>query len=115
MDDKRTLTVKINGVDYPAAPLEQGQLVSIQLIKKVKSATVLDILSNLIKASLGDDAHSDVVLAMAAGELDLKGLMGVLTDLAKATADAKDDSAGPRPKKPQGLDVATKLSSDGGE
>jgi hypothetical protein len=39
----------------------------------------------------------------------------VLTDLAKATADAKDDSAGPRPKKPQGLDVATKLSSDGGE
>lgn len=93
-DNKRTLTVKINGADYPAAPLDQGQLVAIQLIKKVKPATVLDILSNLVKASLGEDAHSDVVLAMAAGELDLKGLMGVLTDLAKATADAKLPSNG---------------------
>lgn len=115
MDDKRTLTVKINGVDYPAAPLDQGQLVAIQLIKKVKSTTVLDILSNLVKASLGDDAHSDVVLAMAAGELDLKGLMGVLTDLAKATADAKDDSAGTRPKKTQAAAYPKISVTDGGE
>lgn len=100
MDDKRTLTVTINGTGYPAAPLDQGQLVAIQLIKKVKSATVLDILSNLVKAAFGEDTHSEVVLLMAAGELDIKGLMGVLTDLAKATADAKDDK--PRVQKSDG-------------
>lgn len=92
-DDKRTLSVTINGKDYAAAPLDQGQLVAIQLIKSVAPGTVLNILSSLIKASLGDNAHADVILAMAAGELDLKGLMDVLVDLAKATAAAKTDHA----------------------
>lgn len=112
MDDKRTLTVMIDGTSYRAAPLDQGQLVAIQLIKKVKPGTVLDILSNLIKASLGDDAHSDVVLLMAAGHLDLKGLMGVLTDLAKATADAKDGNPQAAPSEDEYPKIRV---TDGGE
>lgn len=114
-DDKRTLTLKINGADYPAAPLDQGQLVAIQLIKSVAPHTVLGILSSLIKASLGESAHAQVILAMAAGELDIKGLMNVLTDLAKATADAKEDSAGPQPKKPKAVAYPKISVTDGGE
>lgn len=94
MDDKRTLTLHILGSDRPAAPLESGQLVAIQFIKSVSPSAVFDILSSIVLSSLGEDVHREVALAMATADLDMSGLMQILTDLAKATADAADAANG---------------------
>lgn len=91
MDDtQRTLKIKVGGNEYPAAPFEQAQVMALQMVRDVEPATVIKILSGLVKFSLGPAAQSDVLVMLATGEIDEHGLIKVLMDIAKATAEAKE-------------------------
>lgn len=89
-DTQRTLKIKVGGNEYPAAPFEQAQVMALQMVRDVEPATVIKILSGLVKFSLGPAAQSDVLVMLATGEIDEHGLIKVLMDIAKATAEAKE-------------------------
>lgn len=119
MDDTtRTLKVKVKDTWYPAAPLDEGQLVALQLLKTVPPEKILGILGATIGAAFGAETYTALVLRMASRELDVSDLMQGLTNLAKATSDAKEKAAKLAARKavkgqPAGLDVAGGLPSDG--
>lgn len=93
MDDKaaeRTLKIKVGETEYAAAPFGQAQVMALQMIKGVEGATVIKILSGLVKFSLGEEAQGEVLVMLAEGTIDEHGLIKVLMDIAKATAEAKE-------------------------
>ena len=93
MDDKqRNFKVTIGGVVYAAAPLSHGQLVSAQLIKKVPAGSQLHLISGLFRGSLGDDAHTDLVLRLSYDELSMTDWIEALTAIA-ALSNAAEEAA----------------------
>lgn len=91
MDDKqRNLKVSIGGVEYSAAPFDEGQLTAIQLIKAVPDDAKLRVISGVFRGSLGDDAHTDLVLRLSYGELSMADWLKALSTLAEMTGKAKD-------------------------
>jgi hypothetical protein len=91
MDDiARTLKVTVKDETYAAAPLDEGQLVALQLLRSVPEVKILGVLGALFKSSFGEDAYTDIVTRMALNQVDIHDLMGALTDLAKATGEVKE-------------------------
>lgn len=91
MDDiQRNLKVTIGGVEYAAAPFDEGQLAATQLIKTIPDDAKLKLISGLFKGSLGDDAHTDLVLRMSRAELSMKDWLDALRAIAQLTGDGKD-------------------------
>lgn len=96
--DKATVTIL--GTDYPAAPFGPEQLVAIPLIKQVATSTAMKLIFKLFRVTLGQEAHDDIALALAGGDLDFKGLIQIISDLADVTAAdklSKEPFAGPAP------------------
>lgn len=94
MDDntaERTLKIKINGTEYAAAPFGTPQVMALQMVKSVSGSTVIKILGGLVLFSLGEDAQTEVLIQMATGDLDEHGLIKILTDIAKASSEEKED------------------------
>lgn len=93
MDDEtqRTLKIKINGTEYAAAPFEQAQVMALQMVRSVQSTTVIKILAGLVKFSLGEEAQAEVLVMLAEGDINEKDLIQILMDVAKATAEEKED------------------------
>lgn len=93
MDDTTqndTPTITILGQDYPASPLGPEQLVAIPLIKQVATSTAIKLIFKLFLVSLGQEAHDDVTLALAGGDIDFAGLLKIVSDLADVTAKAQN-------------------------
>lgn len=89
MDDtQRIFKVTIGGVEYAAAPFDEGQLTATQLIKAVPDAVKLRVISGLFRGSLGDDAHTDLVLRLSYAELSMADWLEALRDIAKLTGEA---------------------------
>lgn len=109
MDDtQRNLKVTIGGKEYAAAPLDEGQLIAVQLIKAVPDDAKLRVISGLFRGSLGDDAHTDLVLRLSYAELTMKDWVGALSDIAKMTGDAN-------PELKKTADAEAAAPADGGE
>lgn len=89
-DTQRTLKIKVGETEYPAAPFGQAQIMALQMVRGVEGATVIKILSGLVKFSLGEEAQGEVLVMLAEGTIDEHGLIKVLMDVAKATVDAKE-------------------------
>jgi hypothetical protein len=114
MDDAnahRTLQIKIAGHHYPAAPLGQGQLVAIQMIRSLPPETVLSVISGVLENSLGETARNKLITQMASGTLELKDLVGALSSLAEATAEQRKNASAGGP--PRTLDIAGRLPEHG--
>lgn len=90
MDDtQRTLRIRIGSKTYPAAPFNEAQAVALQLVKTLPPEAQLRVISGTLRSSLGDDAHTDLTVAMASGELSLKDWINALERIAKKTGEAK--------------------------
>ena len=105
-DKQRDFKVTIGGVEYAAALFDEGQLTATQLIKAVPDDAKLRVISGLFRGSLGDDAHTDLVLRLSYGELSMKDWLQALRDIAELTGKAKETG---------GTDVATTELPSGGE
>ena len=116
-DNARTLTIDIKGHLYDAAPLDEGQMVAIQLIRSLPETSILPVLGSLLRAALGDDGYTGLIVRMSASEVSLQDLMAGLTNLAKATGDAKTEAKKATKKRIPGdrgtLDIAGELPGDG--
>ena len=98
MDDKqRDFKVTIGGQEYAAAPLSQGQLISAQLIKKVPAESQLHLISGLFRGSLGDDAHTELVLRLSYDELSMTDWIEALTAIAALSTAAEETDDVPLP------------------
>lgn len=86
---ERPYAVTILGRDYPAAPFGAEQLVAIPLLKQVSTSTAMKLIFKLFVATLGQEAHDDIALALAGGDIDFSGLLKIVSDLADVTAKAK--------------------------
>lgn len=95
MDDEitRTLRVKVKDVWYTTSPLDEGQLVALQLLKTLPPTSILGVLGAVIGACFGAEQYAALVLRMAGQELDVSDLMQALTKLAEATGKAKEKEA----------------------
>lgn len=90
MDDaSRTLKIKINGTEYPAAPFGETQVMALQMLRNVQGATIINILGGLVKFSLGEEVRDEVLVLLASGELELEALIAMLKDIVTAQAEAK--------------------------
>lgn len=90
MDDtQRNLKVTIGRVEYAAAPFDEGQLAATQLIKTIPDDAKLRLISGLFRGSLGEDAHTDLVLRMSRAELSMKDWLDALRTIAQLTGDGK--------------------------
>lgn len=92
-DKQRNLKVTIGGQEYAAAPFDEGQLTATQLIKAVPDDAKLRVISGLFRGSLGDDAHTELVLRLSYAELSMKDWLGALSDIAKMTGEASKQTS----------------------
>lgn len=94
MDDtQRTLRIRIGSKTYPAAPLNEAQAVALQLVKALPPEAQLRVISSTLRASIGDDAHTELTVAMASGELSLKDWISALEKIAKKTGELNQTDA----------------------
>jgi hypothetical protein len=89
-EPERPSTIVILGRDYPASPFGPEQLVAIPLLKQVSTSTAVKLIFKLFLVTLGQEAHDDISLALAGGDIDFAGLVKIVSDLADVTAKAKD-------------------------
>lgn len=114
-DTQRTLKIKVGETEYPAAPFGQAQIMALQMVRGVEGATVIKILSGLVKFSLGEEAQGEVLVMLAEGTIDEHGLIKVLMDVAKATVDAKEDHEKAVAEAARRIPAPPPMHYDGGE
>lgn len=96
MDDNtsRPLRIKTSlGVTLHAAPFTEGQILAIQQLRSGDASLTMEILIGLIRSSLGETAYRGIIVALAKGDATAKDLVGIITDIANATGDQKQDPA----------------------
>lgn len=90
---ERTLRIKIGDRWFPAKPFGQGQIMALTMIKGLKATAVFNILSGLVRASLGEDAQGEVLVMLATQEINEHQLIAILSDVVKAAQAEKDAEA----------------------
>lgn len=95
MDDARTISVTFAGKKFKAAPISEGQMVALTMIRANGSSQLpLKIIMSVIESSVGPDTWSDMVESLALGEAELSDFTGALEKITKATVAARKKDAG---------------------
>lgn len=94
MDDTRTLSATFAGKKIKAAPISEGQMVALTMIKTGGSSHLpLKILMSVIESSVGPETWSDMVTSLASGEVTLSDFTKTLERITKATVAARQKDA----------------------